>query len=242
MGPGRVRHRQPAAVDRARRGRYDLAIADICLEGCIVVPDGKDDPAGTSAVKVADLDGDGEPEILVDVFSGGAHCCLTARLLTFNGTGYTSLDIGYGDVGYVLKDADGDGRPELVGYDPRFSAVFTAFAGSGFPPSVLQVDRGATVDVTRRFPKLIRADAAARLKDLRKAKRGDDVRGILAAYVADEYLLNKGSTGTRSSSASAARASSPRPSSPICSRSSRPGSTASRDLSPSENETARREG
>ena len=75
--------------------------------------------------------------------------------------------------------------------------MFTAFAGSGFPPSVLQVDHGATVDVTRRFPKRIRADAAARLKDLRKAKRGDDVRGILAAYVADEYLLNKGSTGTR---------------------------------------------
>jgi hypothetical protein len=177
--------------------RYDLTIADICLEGCIVVPDDKDDPTGTSAVKVADLDGDGEPEVLVDVFSGGAHCCLTARLLTFTGTGYTPLDIGYGDVGYALKDADGDGRPELVGYDPRFSTVFTAFAGSAFPPSVLQVDHGATVDVTRRYPKLIRADAAARLKDLRKAKRGDDVRGILAAYVADEYLLNKGSVGIK---------------------------------------------
>jgi hypothetical protein len=177
--------------------RYDVKIADICLEGCIVVPDAKDDPAGSSAVKVADLDGDGEPEILVDVFSGGAHCCLTARLLTFTGTGYTAQDIGYGDVGYVLKDADGDTRPELVGYDPRFSAVFTAFAGSAFPPSVLQVDHGATVDVTRRFPKLVRADAAARLKDLRKAKRGDDVRGILAAYVADEYLLNNGSVGIK---------------------------------------------
>lgn len=176
---------------------YDVKISDICLEGCIVAPDEKGDSPGISALKVADLDGDGEPEILVDVFSGGAHCCLTARLLTFNGTGYTAQDIGYGDVGYVLKDADGDGRPELVGYDPRFSSVFTAFAGSGFPPSVLRVDRGATVDVTRRFPKLIRADAAARLKDLRKAKRGDDVRGIVAAYVADEYLLNKGSTGTR---------------------------------------------
>lgn len=177
--------------------RHDLKIADICLEGCIVVPDGKDDPAGTSAVKVADLDGDGEPEILVDIFSGGAHCCMTARLLTFNGTGYTVRDIGYGDVGYALKDADGDGRPELVGFDPRFSAVFTAFAASAFPPLVLQVGHGATVDVTRRFPKLIRADAAARLKDLRKAKRGDDVRGILAAYVADQYLLDKGAVGIK---------------------------------------------
>jgi hypothetical protein len=176
---------------------YDVKISDICLEGCIVVPDGAGDPAGTSAVKVADLDGDGEPEVLVDVFSGGAHCCLTARLLTFGGSGYTALDIGYGDVGYVLKDADGDGRQELVGYDPRFSTVFTAFAASAFPPSVLQVQHGTTVDVTRRFPKLVRADAAARLKELRKARRGDDIRGVLAAYVADQYLLGKGSTGLK---------------------------------------------
>jgi hypothetical protein len=176
---------------------YDVTISDICLEGCIVVPDGKDDPPGTSALKVADLDGDGEPEILADFFSGGAHCCLTARLLTFNGTGYKPTDISYGDVGYVLKDLDGDGRAELVGYDPVFSGAFTAFAGSGFPRWVQAVVGGKLVDVTRKYPKLIRTDAAARLKDLRKARHGDDVRGILAAYVAEEYLLNKGSTGTR---------------------------------------------
>jgi hypothetical protein len=178
--------------------RYDLTIADICLEGCIAVTDdGIEDPAANSALKVADLDGDGEPEILVDVFSGGAHCCLTARLLTWNGTGYTPKDIDYQDVGYQLKDLDGDGRPELVGSDPVFSAAFTAFAGSGFPPWVLDVDHGTTVDVTRKYPKLVRADASSWLKLLRKAKRDDDVRGVLAAYVADEYLLGRGSTGTR---------------------------------------------
>jgi hypothetical protein len=178
--------------------RYDLTIADICEEGCIVVPDDAQgpDPASTSAVKVADLDADGEPEVLVDTFSGGVHCCVTARVLTFNGTGYTSKDISWGDVGYTLKDADGDGRPELVGYDPRFSAAFTAFAASAFPPQILQVAQGATVDVTRRFPAIVRADAKLRLRDLRKAKRGDDVRGVLAAYVADQYLLGKGKVGT----------------------------------------------
>jgi hypothetical protein len=175
--------------------RYDLTIVDVCEEGCIVVPDDGGDPA-TSMVKVADLDADGEPEVLVDTFSGGAHCCVTARLLTWNGTGYTPKDISYGDVGYTLKDADGDGRPELVGYDPRFSAVFTAFAASAFPPQVLQVTAGTTVDVTRAFPGVIRADAKLRLRDLRKAKRRDDVRGVLAAYVADEYLLGKGRVGT----------------------------------------------
>jgi hypothetical protein len=178
--------------------RYDITIADVCEEGCILVAD--DDAADSvaaSMLKVADLDGDGEPEVLVDSFSGGAHCCLTARLLTFNGTGYTPNDFNYGDVGYQLKDLEGDGRPELVGYDPIFSGAFTAFAGSAFPPLVLHVDRGKFTDVTKRFPSLVRKDATARLKDLRKAKRGDDVRGILAAYVADRYLLGQASVATR---------------------------------------------
>jgi hypothetical protein len=177
--------------------RYDLTIVDICDVGCILVEDEAGDPPGSSMLKVADLDGDGEPEVLVDTFSGGAHCCLTARLLTWNGTGYTPTDVDWRDVGYRLDDADGDGRFELVGQNPVFSAAFTAFAASAFPPLVYQVDHGKLVDVTRKYPKLVRADAAGLLKDLRKARRGDDVRGILAAYVADQYLLGKGSVGTK---------------------------------------------
>jgi hypothetical protein len=177
--------------------RYDLTIVDICDVGCILVPDEAGGLPGTSMLKVADLDGDGDPEVLVDTFSGGAHCCLTLRVLTWDGTGYAPTDIDYRDVSYRLDDADGDGRPELVGQDPRFAAAFTAFAASAFPPQVLRVDHGKVTDVTRAFPKLVRADAADRLKDLRKARRGDDVRGLLAAYVADEYLLRKGSTGVR---------------------------------------------
>jgi hypothetical protein len=184
------------AVTRAGL-RYDLTIADICAEGCILVPDDATTKAEESILKVADLDGDGEPEVLVDTFSGGAHCCLTTRLLSWDGTGYQPRDVAYGDVGYGLKDLDGDGRPELVGYDPVFSSAFTAFAASAFPPLVLHVSKGRFIDDTKQFPALIRTDATARLKDLRKARKGDDIRGVLAAYVADQYLLGKASVATR---------------------------------------------
>jgi hypothetical protein len=177
--------------------RYDLTIADICGAGCIVVPDAEIRDGSASAVKVADLDGDGEPEVLVDVYSGGAHCCLTMRLLIWNGTGYTPTDTDWRDLGYTLKDADGDGRPEIVGRDSAFAAAFTAFAGSAFPPQILRLERGRLFDVTREFPALVGADAAKQLKQLRKLKRTDDVRGVLAAYVADEYLLSRASVGLR---------------------------------------------
>jgi hypothetical protein len=175
--------------------RYDLTIVDICDVGCIVLPDDATTKPGESAVKVADLDGDGEPEVLVDTFSGGAHCCTTTRLLTWDGTGYQPKDIEWRDVGYELRDADGDGRPELVGYDPVFSYAFTSYADSAFPPLVYQAGKGQVTDVTRKFPKIVRADAALKLKALRHARKGEDVRGELAAYVADQYLLRHGSTG-----------------------------------------------
>jgi hypothetical protein len=175
--------------------RYDITIVDICDVGCVLAPDDPGTKAGQSVLKVADLDGDGEPEVLIDTFSGGAHCCVTTRLLTWNGSGYTPTDTAWRDVGYELRDADGDGRQELVGFDPRFSEAFTYFAGSSWPRVVLQVDKGAFTDVTRRFGKVVAADAKAQLADLRRAAaRKQDVRGLLAAYVADLYNLGKRAT------------------------------------------------
>jgi hypothetical protein len=175
---------------------YPVTITDICQEGCILVADpAVETSPGSSMLKVADLDADGEPEVLVDTFSGGAHCCVTSRVLTFNGSGYSPLDTDWRDAGYVLRDADGDGRPELVGSDPRFAAAFTAFAASFFPIQVLQVTHGAIFDVTRRFPALVRREIVTLRKELRAARRTQDIRGVLAAYVADQYLLGHGSKG-----------------------------------------------
>ena len=174
---------------------FDVPVSDICLEGCIIAPDEPSTAPLDSSLKVADLDLDGEPEVLLDTFSGGAHCCVTTRVLTFTGAGYVPTDIDWRDLGYRLADLDGDGRLELDGNDPSFSAAFTAFAASAFPPLVLHVEHGRTVDVTRSFPAVVRKDAQRQLKLLRRLKPRDDVRGVLAAYVADEYLLGRGKLG-----------------------------------------------
>jgi hypothetical protein len=177
--------------------RYDITVDDICGTGCILLADDATTKPTDSILKVLDLDGDGEPEVLLDTFSGGAHCCLTTRLLSWNGTGYTPTDESWRDTGYVLKDADADGRFELVGFDPRFIDYFvSAHAASSEPALVLRVDKGAFVDVTRSFPKVIASDAKSQLKYLRSAEkhREYDVRGLLAAYVADLYNLERTAT------------------------------------------------
>jgi hypothetical protein len=172
---------------------YPITITDICEVGCVLVTDSGE---FGSILKVTDLDGDGEPDVLVDTFSGGAHCCTTTRLLSWNGSGYTATDFTFQDVSYKLRNLDGDDRRELVSANPLFSAAFTAFAASGFPLMILQVSHGRFVDVTRKYPTLIRRDAASQLKTIRKYQRHDDIRGFLAAYCADEYLLGHGSVAT----------------------------------------------
>jgi hypothetical protein len=171
--------------------RYDLTIADICDVGCVLTADS---PSFPSILKVVDLDGDGEPEILADTFSGGAHCCLTTRIERWDGTSYESQDVQWGDVVYRVRDTDGDGKPELIGADDRFAYAFSAYADSGFPLLTYNLVGGRVTDTTKQHPKLIRSDAARWLKAVRG---GGDIRGVLAAYAADEYLLGKGSTATR---------------------------------------------
>ena len=121
-----------------------------------------DGPVGGGAVRVRDLDRDGEPEVLVDLYSGGAHCCFytdvyryVARSRTYRPT------VGYwGDLSPRLADLGGDGRPEFRTGDDRFAYVFGSFAASAFPIRILRFDHGRFVDVTRHFPRLVRRDAA----------------------------------------------------------------------------------
>src|SRR3954452_512178 len=105
------------------------------------VGDGPAFPQIRKAVRVRDLDGDHEPEILVDAYSGGAHCCERTRVYSFDGSDYAFTVHQWGNQDYALRDPDGDGRPELVSGDDRFAYAFSAYAFSVFPVRIY-VDRG----------------------------------------------------------------------------------------------------
>jgi hypothetical protein len=170
-----------------------VAGSDSCKDGyCSFLPSGK----RKQALQVVDLNGDGEPEVLVDAYTGGAHCCAITELAAFNGTGYGIQELFWGDPGYELQDLNGDGRPELVSFDDAFAGAFSSFAASVFPPYVVDYDpsvQGALRDVTRQFPALIRKNQRSALRALRRARRQHyETLGAVAAYVADLYLLGRG--------------------------------------------------
>lgn len=140
-----------------------------------------------------DLDG-GEPELILEMFTGGAHCCSVTLLLRWDGGAYKSRLAVWGNYGYRLVDLDGDKLPEFSAFDERFVYAFTAYVFSAAPVQIWQYRKGALIDVTREFPREIEKELP-RLKTAytqgRKMK-DVDLRGFIAAYVADLYLLDRG--------------------------------------------------
>jgi streptogramin lyase len=142
---------------------------------------------------VRDLDGDGEPEVKLELNWNGTHCCEWSRIYRYDpsrGTYVTSTHMwGEAYATPSLKDLDDDGRPEFLSKDDRFSAL-TGYAGVRAPIQVWSYDQGKFTDVTRRFPKEIERDAAVLWQDyLKYRKRG--ARYVLAAWAADEYMLGR---------------------------------------------------
>jgi hypothetical protein len=184
-------------IVRADVTALDAEVPAPCRD-CPTIPAAPDE--GRSLV-VQDLDGDSEPEVLVDLYTGGAHCCTFTQIYAWRDSDitYVRSKHGWRDSGYTLRDLDRDGKPELHSYDARFAYEFTAYAFSVFPVQIWRYRDGHLTDVTRRFPRELRRDARTNKRLYRRTRDNADadIRGVLAAYLADKYLLGQGRSGWR---------------------------------------------
>jgi hypothetical protein len=183
-------------IRREGQSILDQDVTPSC-DGCLAQPGGY---GRRRSIAVLNLDTGEEPEVVVDVYSGGAHCCHTAYIYRYESAtkNYLALQHHFGDAGYRLVDLGSDGTSEFRSSDFRFAFVFTAFGFSRFPIQNWSYRGGPLVDVTRSYPRLIRANARSQLKEYKRFRnRNYDVRGVLAAYVADQYLLGRAKAGWR---------------------------------------------
>jgi hypothetical protein len=195
-------------ITRAGVVGFDKAIPNVIPDGSIILSQ-KDNP---DDVKVVDLDGDGEPEVVVSGFSGGAHCCFVGGFYDLRGTAYAETTEFFGSYGFELRDVGKDGTLEIDASDVRFEDIYSSHAAS-FPP--VRITRftkaGGTArlaDVTRKYPSKIRENAKTAKSLFKEFKRSDGLtegRGVVAAYVADQYLLGRGKVGLRELDRQAAR-------------------------------------
>lgn len=131
-------------VRRADAVLVDAEVQPLC-SGCLAWP-ASGGAVDSSSVSVVDLDRDGEPEVLFDLYTGGAHCCLYTMFFRFAAGTYVRHVHSWGNPGYRLRD--------------------------------------------------LGADAARIWRFYRKAvRRRAYPNGLLPAYLADQYLVGKGTAG-----------------------------------------------
>lgn len=152
-----------------------------------------------STFQVRNLDANPEPEVLIDLFTGGAHCCTYSLIYRYNPKTqqYNYDRYEWGNGGYKLQDLDKNGIPEFKGRNDAFAYAFGSYAGSGYPIQIWQYRQGKMIDVTRQYPKLIYNDAYFWWQAFLE-HQNDGVeygKGPLAAYLANKYLLGQGQDG-----------------------------------------------
>jgi hypothetical protein len=141
-----------------------------------------------------------DPEAVLTLYTGGAHCCFVDQVYDFDFATPRKTEIDLSDFGATLRTIDG--RTVFVSGNDRFAYVFTAFAYSGVPIQLWQYRPGHFVDVTGRYPALVASDAASWWTEYEQEKRptgpaGGDVRGVLAAWAADEAMLGHAARARR---------------------------------------------
>jgi hypothetical protein len=98
----------------------------------------------TPPVHVAELEGSGPPDVVLDLYSGGNHCCSVEQVFSLDAAtmSYSKHERNFGDPGVSLADLRHNGRDEFVTADDSFAYEFTDFAASGLPIEILSYSEG----------------------------------------------------------------------------------------------------
>jgi len=144
---------------------------------------------GAPVLRVVTLEYGRGADVVLNLYSGGAHCCSITQVFSYASGSYALAQRDFGDPGSRLERLDGGWV--FLSADDRFAYEFTSFAFSGLPLAIWRFAGGRFVDVTRAFPARVQADATRQYKAYIANRRQGLGLGFIAAWAADEDLLGK---------------------------------------------------
>jgi hypothetical protein len=148
---------------------------------------------GTSVVHLVHLRRHGPLEVVLTLYSGGAHCCTIEQVYSFKSESrhLQKVEYDFGDPGVKLVPIGPGTTYDFLSADDAFAYAFTDYAASGMPIKILSFTNGAFLNVTRRFPRLVARDASQwhRAFVATAPTHYQDTVGVAAAFAADEDLL-----------------------------------------------------
>jgi hypothetical protein len=171
-------------ITRGAQVLYDQPVnAPTCGKQC--------DPAASgphqSSVHIYDLAGNRRPDVVLELYSGGAHCCFIDEVYYPNASSSKYLSTGrdFGNAGAAIRRLSG--RYAFISTDNAFYYEFTDFAHSGAPIQIFRFFQHKFAVVTRTHPRLIAKDASSWWTAFTQSY--DNGTGLIAAWAADEDLL-----------------------------------------------------
>jgi hypothetical protein len=157
-----------------------------------------------SPVFVRDLDADGEREVVVDLWTGGASCCTFSVIYGFRPAAgnYRRVSELWG-TGYRLRQLGRSRRLQFWGFDERFKYAFACGACAPLPVRIWQYQGGVLSVVTDQVPAVVRRDARRNYRRYLRVRTHPSsllratTRGVLAVWVADQCMLWRCQRGLR---------------------------------------------
>ncbi len=140
---------------------------------------GQPDVQIESAFKLSDLTGTditgtGYPDLVVQTFSGGAHCCFSWFVYELGPTLDKVLQSPDSNCDGEMKDLNGDGTMEFITCDDLFAYKYCCFAGSPLVKVIMEYEPGrGYVPASPQFPQAYTEDIVRDRQDAIGAKAQD---------------------------------------------------------------------
>jgi hypothetical protein len=116
------------------------------------LPDQRWHPDAISYAPGDEMSGDGVPDLLIEGYSMGAHCCFSYWLLSLGETLEVVWEASTADASVTIVDLLGDGRVQLLTHDMSYAYAFCSFADSPAPLVVLDLVDGEVRVANTAYP------------------------------------------------------------------------------------------
>ena len=110
----------------------------------------------------SDVNGDDYPEVVVETFSGGAHCCFGTQVYSLREAAVLILQKPESNAGGYFEDLNGDYILEFVTYEDAFAYQYCPYAAGVGVKSMLTYDfeKDTYIPASPRFPEQYTEDIA----------------------------------------------------------------------------------
>lgn len=146
-----------------------------------------------SSIAIGPLERGQPSSVIVQTYTGGAHCCTHVAVALRSGKSFRLVDLGVWDGEGVAwpKDVSGDGVADFQFVDNAFLYAFGSYAGSWPPPLIMNIRDGKNIDVSSE--PAFRSLFGASLDEVRKAcmSRDQPNNGACAGYAASAARLGQ---------------------------------------------------